>query len=74
MPTLSVNDVLSIASLVLGAVAVLLLVAMVAAIALTLRRRKDARHTDPAKAVRTRRSDRIRLVPMRAQTRDRSRS
>jgi len=52
--------------------AVVLLVAMVAAIALTLRRRKDARHTDPAKAVRTRREDRIRLVPMRAQPRDRS--
>jgi len=52
--------------------AVLLLVAMVAAIALTLRRRKDARHTDAAKAVRTRREDRVRLVPMRAQPRDRS--
>lgn len=54
--------------------AVLLLVAMVAAIALTLRRRKDARHTDAAKAVRTRREDRVRLVPMRAHPRDRSQS
>jgi len=53
--------------------AVLLLVAMVAAIALTLRRRKDARYTDPVQAVRTRREDRIRLVRMRAQPRDRSR-
>ncbi|KAA0217823.1 MAG: NADH-quinone oxidoreductase subunit J [Lautropia sp.] len=54
--------------------AVLLLVAMVAAIALTLRRRKDARYTDPVQAVRTRREDRIRLVRMRAQPRDRSQS
>ena len=53
--------------------AVLLLVAMVAAIALTLRRRKDARYTDPVQAVRTRPEDRIRLVRMRAQPRDRSR-
>ncbi|MCC7186976.1 MAG: NADH-quinone oxidoreductase subunit J, partial [Acidobacteria bacterium] len=54
--------------------AVLLLVAMVAAIALTLRRRKDARYTDAARAVRTRRDERIRLVRMRAQPRDRSQS
>ncbi|MFO1300427.1 MAG: NADH-quinone oxidoreductase subunit J [Burkholderiaceae bacterium] len=52
--------------------AVLLLVAMVAAIALTLRRRKDSRNNDPAVAVRTRRGDRVRLVQMPAQPRDRS--
>ncbi|MCL4745061.1 MAG: NADH-quinone oxidoreductase subunit J [Burkholderiaceae bacterium] len=43
---------------------VILLVAMVAAIALTLRRRKDARYTDPSKAVRTRAEDQVRLVKM----------
>ncbi len=44
--------------------AVILLVAMIAAIALTLRRRKDSRYNDPSVAVRTRREDRIRLVRM----------
>jgi NADH-quinone oxidoreductase subunit J len=44
--------------------AVILLVAIIAAIALTLRRRKDSRYNDPAAAVRTRREDRIRLVSM----------
>ncbi len=53
--------------------AVLLLVAMVAAIALTLRRRKDTRYNDPSVAVRTRAQDRLRLVRMPAQQRDRSR-
>jgi len=53
--------------------AVLLLVAIVSAIALTLRRRKDVRYTDPSVAVRTRRGDRVRLVRMPAQPRDRSR-
>ena len=46
--------------------AVILLVAIVAAIALTLRRRKDSRYNDPAVAVRTRRDDRVRLVKMPA--------
>ncbi len=50
--------------------AVLLLVAIVAAIALTLRRRKDARYTDPSRAVRTKAADRIRLVRMPAQPKD----
>ena len=49
---------------------VILLVAMVAAIALTLRRRKDVRYTDPAEAVRTRAADRVKLVSMPAQPRD----
>lgn len=47
--------------------AVILLVAMVAAIALTLRRRKDSRYNDPSVAVRTRREDRVRLVSMPAE-------
>jgi NADH-quinone oxidoreductase subunit J len=50
--------------------AVILLVAIVAAIALTLRRRKDTRYNDPAVAVRTRRQDRVRLVKMPAEPKD----
>jgi NADH-quinone oxidoreductase subunit J len=42
--------------------AVLLLLAMVAAIALTLRRRKDAKGQDPAAQVRVRPQDRLRMV------------
>ena len=44
--------------------AVILLVAIVAAIALTLRRRKDARGQNPAQQVRARREERVRLVSM----------
>jgi NADH-quinone oxidoreductase subunit J len=44
--------------------AVVLLVAIVAAIALTLRRRKDTRGQDPAQQVRVRREDRVRMVSM----------
>lgn len=44
--------------------AVILLVAIIAAIALTLRRRKDSRRQDPSEQVRVRRADRIRLVSM----------
>jgi NADH-quinone oxidoreductase subunit J len=44
--------------------AVILLVAIVAAIALTLRRRKDSRYQDPAQQVRARRGERVRLVSM----------
>lgn len=46
--------------------AVLLLVAMVSAIALTLRHRKDSRHQDPAQQVRVKSMDRVRLVKMPA--------
>src|SRR3954447_15696099 len=48
--------------------AVILLVAIVAAIALTLRRRKDSKHFDPAAAVKVKRSDRIRMVSMKAES------
>jgi len=41
-----------------------LLVAIVAAIALTLRHRKDARHQNPAEQVAVRPSDRLRIVQM----------
>jgi NADH-quinone oxidoreductase subunit J len=44
--------------------AVILLVAIIAAISLTLRRRKDSRGQDPSLQVRTRREDRVRLVSM----------
>jgi NADH-quinone oxidoreductase subunit J len=44
--------------------AVILLVAIVAAIALTLRRRKDTRYMDPQAQIKVRREDRVRIVPM----------
>jgi NADH-quinone oxidoreductase subunit J len=44
--------------------AVVLLVAIIAAIALTLRSRKDTKGQDPAAQVRVRRGDRVRLVSM----------
>jgi NADH-quinone oxidoreductase subunit J len=44
--------------------AVVLLVAIIAAIALTLRRRKDTRAQDPSQQVRAKRADRVRLVRM----------
>ncbi len=49
--------------------AVILLVAIVAAIALTLRRRKHARYIDPAQQVAVRREDRVRIVSMPAEGR-----
>jgi NADH-quinone oxidoreductase subunit J len=45
--------------------ALILLVAIVAAIALTHRRRKDTRYLDPAEQVRVKREDRVRMVKMR---------
>lgn len=47
--------------------AVLLLVAIVAAIALTMRKRKDTKYQDPAKQVVVKRADRVRLVSMQAE-------
>ena len=44
--------------------AVLLLVAIIAAIALTLRRRKDSRHMDPGEQVKARKAGRVRLIKM----------
>ena len=46
--------------------AVILLVAIVAAIALTMRRRKDSKYIDPAEQVKVRRNDRLRIVKMQA--------
>jgi NADH-quinone oxidoreductase subunit J len=44
--------------------AVVLLVAIIAAIALTHRQRKESKHQDPGAQVRVRREDRVRLVSM----------
>jgi NADH-quinone oxidoreductase subunit J len=45
--------------------AVLLLVAIIAAIALTLRRRKDSRYINPADQLRAKKADRVRIVKMK---------
>jgi NADH-quinone oxidoreductase subunit J len=44
--------------------AVLLLVAIIAAIALTLRTRKDSKHMDPSDQVRVRAGDRLQIIKM----------
>jgi NADH-quinone oxidoreductase subunit J len=44
--------------------AVILLVAIIAAIALTLRQRKDSKHIDPSQQVRVRASDRLQVIKM----------
>ena len=44
--------------------AVLLLVAIIAAIALTLRKRKDSKHMDASEQVKARKADRVRLIKM----------
>lgn len=48
--------------------AVVLLVAIIAAVALTLRRRKDSKYFDPAEAVKVKASDRLRIVSMKAES------
>ncbi len=52
--------------------AVILLVAIVAAIALTMRRREGSRHQDPAKQVVVRKADRLRIIKMTSQPRERT--
>jgi len=47
--------------------AVLLLVAIIAAIALTLRQRKDSKYLNPAAQIAVKRADRVRLVQMKAE-------
>ena len=49
--------------------AVLLLLAIVAAIALTMRKRKDTKWVDPAEQVKVRRNDRVRMIQMAAEPR-----
>jgi NADH-quinone oxidoreductase subunit J len=48
--------------------AMLLLLAIIAAVALTLRRRKDTKYFNPGDAVKVKRSDRIRIVSMKAES------
>ena len=50
--------------------AVILLVAIVAAIALTLRGRKDRKHQDPSQQIAVKRADRVRLVSMPSEKKD----
>ena len=47
--------------------AVLLLVAIIAAIALTLRKRKDSKYQNPADQIGARKADRMRIVKMKAE-------
>ncbi|RLA35484.1 MAG: NADH-quinone oxidoreductase subunit J [Gammaproteobacteria bacterium] len=49
--------------------AVILLLAIIAAIALTLRKRPETRYQDPARQVSVRREDRVRLIKMPAEKR-----
>ncbi len=49
---------------------VILLVAIVAAIALTMRRRPNTRHQSPGKQVQVMKEDRLRIVKMNAETKD----
>jgi len=44
-----------------------LLVAIIAAIALTHRERKERKHQDPGQQVKVRREDRVRLVNLRSE-------
>jgi NADH-quinone oxidoreductase subunit J len=48
--------------------AVILLVAIIAAISLTLRRRPETKYQNPAKQIRVRREDRVRLVKMKSES------
>ncbi|MDO8305973.1 NADH-quinone oxidoreductase subunit J [Herminiimonas sp.] len=48
--------------------ALLLLLAMVAAVALTMRKRKDSKYFSPGDAVRVKASDRLRIVKMKAES------
>ena len=50
--------------------AVVLLVAIIAAIALTMRKRKDTKYQNPSQQVAVKRGDRVRLVSMPAEKRD----
>jgi NADH-quinone oxidoreductase subunit J len=45
--------------------AVLLLVAIIAAISLTLRRRKDSRYLNPSEQMKARKADRLRIVQIK---------
>jgi NADH-quinone oxidoreductase subunit J len=53
--------------------AVILLVAMVAAIALTLRRRKETKYQNPSQQINVRRADRVRILNIASSGRDETR-
>ena len=48
--------------------AVVLLVAIIAAVALTLRKRKDSKYYDPSDAVKVKSGDRLRIISMKSET------
>jgi NADH-quinone oxidoreductase subunit J len=50
--------------------AVILLVAIIAAIALTHRQRRETKHQDPAEQVRTRPQDRLRILQMKSEKKE----
>jgi NADH-quinone oxidoreductase subunit J len=50
--------------------AIILLAAMVAAVALTMRRRKDTKYFNPGDAVKVKSADRIRIISMPAEARE----
>ena len=52
--------------------AVVLVVAIIAAIALTMRSRPDSKYQDPAHQVTVRRDDRVRMVKMAAENKNKS--
>ena len=52
--------------------AVVLVVAIIAAITLTMRRRPDSKYQDPAAQVRVRSSDRLRIVKMAAEKKNKT--
>lgn len=52
--------------------AVILVVAIIAAIALTMRRRPDSKYQDPAEQVKVRRNDRLRIVKMAAEKKNKA--
>ena len=48
--------------------AVILLVAIIAAISLTLRARKDSKHIDPSEQIKAKKADRVRIVSMKPES------
>ena len=77
-PASEANNTLTLGKLIYGdyvfafeIAGVILLVAIVAAVALTLRRRKDNKTQDVPTQIRTRREDRVRIVSMKADSANR---
>lgn len=77
-PAVEANNTLTLGKLIYGdyvfafeIAGIILLVAIVAAVALTLRRRKDNKTQDVPTQIRTRRNDRVRIVSMSADSANR---